>query len=93
MLVGWLLLGAFYVQIPLRRALVIHCFAPVIVLVFLFIGFVRMLDAGQLPDARDIQGPLEALAICCLVSSLFSLPSYVLMMIVWALARDRPEIR
>ena len=57
LLVGWLLLGAFYVRIRFRRALVIHCFAPAIVLVFLFLGFVLMLDAGQLPDARNIRGP------------------------------------
>ena len=75
LLVGWLVLGAFYVRIRFRRALVIHCFAPAIVLVFLFLGSVLILGAGQLPNARNIQGPLEALAICCLSAACSACPA------------------
>ena len=95
--VGWLLLAAFYVRVRFRRALVIHCFVPGLILVCALVdalvAVVEMLFSLPLPDSREAEDFVRFLALVCFLSSMFSLPSFALMMIVWRWAAIAPRSR
>jgi hypothetical protein len=87
--VAWLVLAVFYLQIRLRRILLIHGFALFCIVPFI-IFFLFMA-----PDLffREFDVLLEALLAGLFAGSFFSLPSSLVMMIVWALGRNRPELK
>jgi hypothetical protein len=75
---AWLVLAVFYLRIRFRQALIVHCSGLAILgILVLFVG-------------ADEPGTMTILILVgCFMGSLVSLPVVILMMLVWAVGRER----